>query len=96
MSCNLIIKEEARQDMLQAYLYYEQERNGLGDLFLTMLEDRFTAISQHPEFYSFIDERKILRDVTLYIFPFVIVFEKLNSDVIVYAICSTHRGPKSY
>lgn len=96
MSYNIIIKGEARQDMLNAYQYYEQEREGLGDLFLSMIDERLTAISEHPEYYSFIDDRKLLRDVTVCIFPFVIVFEQLNNDIVVYAICSTHRKPKNY
>lgn len=96
MPFNVIVKEEAHLDMLHAYQYYEQQREGLGDLFLSMLQERLTAISEHPEYYSYIDNKKMLRDITINIFPFVIVFEQSDNDVIVYAICSTHTQPLNY
>jgi hypothetical protein len=65
MQYKLIIKEEAKQDMLAAWQYYEEQIPGLGERFLTNVLNRFSDIAEHPEFYSFIDDRKILRDITV-------------------------------
>ncbi len=94
MTYRVVVKEEARQDMLLAYQYYEGELKGLGDRFLSALSDRFSALAQHPDHYSFTDDRHILRDTKVGIFPFVIVFEVMGKEVIVYAVCSTHRQPR--
>lgn len=91
MAYRVIVKEEAKQDMLLAYQYYESELPGLGDRFLSALSGRFSALTQHLDHYSFIDSRCILRDIKVNIFPFLIVFEIVGSEVIVYAVCSTHR-----
>lgn len=93
MVFNLVVTEEAHKDILQAYNYYNQQLAGLGDRFLDKLEERFAAISTHPEYYSFIDNKQILRDITIVDFPFVIVYEVTGSNVIVYAICSTYKKP---
>ena len=87
MSYNLIIKEGARLDMSEAYQYYELQQPGLGDRFLSELEKRFISISEHPEYYSYIDNKQLLRDVIIGSFPYVVVYAIINDEVRVYAIC---------
>lgn len=89
----LNIKEEARLDLLEAYQYYEQEQIGLGDRFLIEIHNRLTDISQYPENYSYIDNRKVLRDVLLKSFPYVIVYEFSKAEITVFAFHSTYRHP---
>jgi hypothetical protein len=74
MAYKLIIKEGARLDADSAYSYYEGQQTGLGERFLSSLQERFTAISHHPNYYSYIDKRKLLRDIAVPHFPYVIVF----------------------
>lgn len=93
MTYKLVIKEEAFLEIREAYQYYEFLKPGLGEDFLTKLEQRFNHLSLHPELYSYIDSSQILRDVALDKFPFVIVFEIDQIEVIVYAIHLTHKKP---
>jgi len=95
MAYNLIFKEGARLDMLDAYHYYEQQQPGLGERFLSSLEERLAVISEHPEYYSFIDPKEVLRDVTINNFPYVIVYALINQEVRIYAIHLTHKRPQS-
>lgn len=81
--------------MQDAWLYYEQQQAGLGERFLLELEQKLTVLSEHPEYYSYIDSRKILRDVTVNNFPYVIVFAIIDNEVRVYAVLLTHRRPLS-
>jgi hypothetical protein len=74
MAYDLVFKEEARLDMRDAYQYYEQKQTGLGERFLSALQERFTVIKSHPEYYSYIDRKKILRDVAVSNFPYVIIY----------------------
>lgn len=91
----LIIKEEAHVDIGNAYKYYEGKQIGLGEKFLQALVKRFNDLSQHPTHYSFIEEnaKRIFRDVKLEKFPYVIVYEISNEEVIVYAVFNVHQNP---
>jgi plasmid stabilization system protein ParE len=95
MSFTVIVKEEAHQDIIDAYNYYEGKSTGLGDKFLDSLQRRYSDLSANPSFYSFINEDtlKVLRDVKLEGFPFVIVYEIIELQVIVYAIHNTYKHP---
>ena len=44
MKYNLIIKEEANQEIIDSYLYYENKSIGLGEKFLENLEIYFDRI----------------------------------------------------
>ncbi|MFA6059639.1 MAG: type II toxin-antitoxin system RelE/ParE family toxin [Taibaiella sp.] len=93
MPYTLVIKEEARLDMLEAYQYYEQQQTGLGEQFLSEVEKRLDDITSHPEYYSFIDNRKILRDIVLDKFPYVVIYDVIGFEITVFAVHFTKRNP---
>lgn len=93
MKYSLIVTDAARQDILDGYLYYEEQSNGLGDRFLNEVERRFSDLQAHPEYYSFIDRRSILRDITLHSFPYVIVYRIVGDSVRVHAVLHTKKSP---
>ena len=97
MTYRLVIKQEAVLDTQAAYDYYERQKPGLGERFLEHLVARYNDISTDPENYSFLsgDERKILRDIKLRSFPFVVIFEiSATDEVVVYSVRNTHRKPR--
>lgn len=59
MPNNLIIRDEANEDMAQAYLYYEKIQNGLGERFLSEVSELFNAISENPHYFGFIEDKKL-------------------------------------
>ena len=62
----VLIKNEAVEDTIEAYNYYEQKRVGLGEQFLEALKLRYTDLSLHPHHYSYIkDPHQILREVSI-------------------------------
>ena len=87
MSYSLIAKAEALEDIRQA--------NGLGERFLKAVDLRFDQIIHYPEYYSYIsaDSEKTMRDVKLKGFPFVVIYDLVGADVIVYAVQNTHKSP---
>jgi hypothetical protein len=97
MSFSVIVKQEAHQDTLDAYNYYEEKLTGLGDRFLDALQQRYKELSVNPTFFSYIDEDslKILRDVKLEKFPFVVVYEIIKNQVLVYAVHNTYKHPRN-
>ena len=95
MAFTVIVKEEAHNDTIEAYNYYEEKQPWLGERFLDSLQQRYQELSEHPGFYSFINEDalQILRDVKLEKFPYVVVFEITEIKVIVYAVHNTYKHP---
>lgn len=97
MSFTVIVKQEAHQDTLDACNYYEEKLTGLGEWFLDALQQRYSQLSVNPTFNSYIDEDplKILRDVKLEKFPFVVVYEIIENQVVVYAVHNTYKHPRN-
>ena len=96
MAYLLIIKEPALEDTRNAYKYYEDITPGLGDRFLAQLHAAYTSISQYPESFAFIDDKKILRDKLLKVFPFTIIYTIEKNVVVVIAVhnCYQHPGKR--
>ncbi len=88
----LIIKHRAVMMQQEAYSWYEQQKEGLGELFLKELDDKFSRITAAPGLYSKI--RGQYRHVLLRKFPYVIVFRVIRRTVVVYAVFHTSRDPK--
>lgn len=76
--------------MQDAYIWYEKQREGLGEEFLKELDTFFNKIKTHPEHFSKI--KKSIRQVALKRFPYVIVFELINEEVVVFAVFHTKRS----
>ncbi len=70
----VIITPLAHLDEENAYVWYEEKLIGLGDDFLTALENANRKISENPTHFSFIDSNKEIRDYLLPRFPFLIAF----------------------
>ncbi|MES2701794.1 MAG: type II toxin-antitoxin system RelE/ParE family toxin [Bacteroidota bacterium] len=93
MPYNVIVKEEAFADALTAYLYYEHQLEGLGDRFIAELNFRYRQLAENPHYFSYVyaDKGRNRRDVLLKKFPYLVVFEVIGSDVIVYSVLNTSR-----
>jgi plasmid stabilization system protein ParE len=83
----LEIKEEAVFDIKEAYLYYEEQRIGLGQRFLNTLETYLERVQKHPGHYQI--KRKPYREAFIKDFPYLIIYEIEVNKVIVYAIFNT-------
>lgn len=89
---HLIVKEEAKEEISDAYKWYEDKQIGLGERLLDELDDCFSSIKKNPK--QFIKTHKEMRQAILKIFPFVIIYEIEKELVIVYAIFHTSRNPE--
>ena len=89
----VILSDEARQDEIEGYDYYESGTQGLGEAFLAVLEDCYFRLSKHPQAYSFTDNRNTLRDMKVTRFPYLIIFEISGNSVYVYSVHNTYKFP---
>ena len=75
-----------------AYVWYEKQKKGLGEEFLEELDAYYLKLQSHPEYFHKI--KKNFRQVALKRFPYVIVYELIKSEVVVFAVFHTKRNPK--
>ncbi len=91
MKYELIIKQEANLEIIESYLFYETKSKGLGERFLENLDFYFERIQNFPEHYQ--TKRKPYREAVVKKFPFVIIYEVIENEVIVYAVFHSSRNP---
>jgi hypothetical protein len=98
MSYRIVIKEGALQDAIDGYLYYEELQLGLGERFLDELNARYNQIRENPQYYGYASDgvSPNVRDVALDGFPYLVVFEIFDEEVIVYAIHNTYKKPRLF
>ena len=93
MAYDLIIREEANEDIAHAFLYYEEMQEGLGERFLEGLAARYQDIAENPHYFGFIDEKKIIRDIKVRHFPYQIIFEIIHKTVVIYSVFNSYQDP---
>jgi toxin ParE1/3/4 len=76
----------------KAYDWYEKQQTGLGDLFLIELERCYDKLEDWPASYAKI--QKNFRQIILKTYPYVVVFEIFDYDVVIYAVFHTSRNPR--
>lgn len=95
MQYELLISATAFMEAENAYVYYENQSNGLGDRFLKSLEEAYEKLSRTPQYYTYINTGKDLRDLKIKDFPFVIIFQIVKDRVLVLRVFNTNRDPLS-
>lgn len=94
MKYQLEIKESARKGAVDAFLYYEDQQEKLGDRFLDKMELLLNDISRHPKLYP--EKYKQFRQALIKPFPYLIIFEIIQSKIIVYKVILAKRNPKKF
>jgi len=91
MSNALIFTPEARNDINEAYQWYEDQSLGLGMDFLRCLEVSVSVIQRNPLIYQTVHDdyrRALMRR-----FPYSIFFEYSSNQIIVYAVFHCAQDP---
>jgi plasmid stabilization system protein ParE len=88
----IILAPEARTDARDAYDWYEEQNQGLGDDFLSSLESAFLQIAHYPTRYPirFDNFRRIL----ICRFPYAVYFDHDVENVYVYYVFHCSQNPK--
>ena len=95
MPYNYSLSQEAEEDILEAYIWYEQQRAGFGEEFLESLDKAHQAIIQNPATYR-IRYKKKVRAYLVDRFPFIILYALEKKDVNVISIFNTSRDPQTW
>jgi len=88
----LIIRPRATGMAEKAYNWYEEQQPGLGKLFIAELISCYDKIETWPAAYTIIN--KNYRQIILKTFPYVVVYEIFEENVVVFSVFHTSRSPR--
>lgn len=91
---DFIILDDAEDDLLNAYNWCQAKEHGLGDRFLSSVQDGLALIRQHPEIFpmSIFECRRALISK----FPFEIIYEKKENRIVVYSVFNCSQNPQRW
>ncbi|HJS01215.1 MAG TPA: type II toxin-antitoxin system RelE/ParE family toxin [Flavobacterium sp.] len=92
MKRNLKFTFRANVDTIVAYEFYESRRKNLGERFLDELENCYKSIVLNHETYTIV--HKTYRQAIVKKFPFVVLYNVDEKDIIITAIFNTSKNPK--
>ncbi len=93
MRYSLILIEQAHEEYIEAYKWYEIKQIGLGERFMKCVEERISQIKEHPEYFG--KRYSIYREAKVRDFPYMIVYEvhKRKKIILVNSIYHSKRNP---
>jgi len=94
MAAELIVAPEAEQDIAEAYAWYERQRVGLGEDFLSRVDACIQGICRAPQAHATVHEnyrRGLVRR-----FPYAVFYEYADEKVTVYCVFHTSRDPEKW
>lgn len=92
MKKTLIITEDASQEIMDAFNYYESAQSGIGAVFINYLESTFNSISTNPNGFKRISAKS--RQAVVRKFPFIVIYEAINKQIVILAVFHTSRKPR--
>ncbi len=92
MPYNYKLSQEAEDDLLEAYVWYEEQRAGLGEEFLNALDKSRQTLLLNPETYR-VRYKKKVRAFLVDRFPFLILYVLEKKEVNVISVFNTSRDP---
>lgn len=94
MAANLIVASEAEQDLVEAYGWYEEQRVGLGEEFLSCIDACIATVCRHPTIHALIYES--YRRALPRRFPYAVFYDYADDVVTVYCVFHTSRDPEKW
>lgn len=81
----------AEKEIDKSIEFYESRSKGLGKQFLIYLKSYLKVLSTNPELFE-IKKQPSYRELTLVKFPFVIIYEIIQNEVIIHSVFHTSRN----
>jgi len=94
MAAELVVASEAEQDIAEAYAWYEGQRVGLGEEFLSCVDACIEAFRRMPELHAEIYQS--YRRALVRRFPYMVFYEFTGNVVTVYCVFHTSQDPDKW
>jgi plasmid stabilization system protein ParE len=98
MAAKIELLPQARLDLAEAYDWYEQRGVGLGERFLSKVEDCLASIAAQPNLREVAHKSKlrVYRRALVERFPYAIFYSFDSDEVTVFAVLHTSRDSKKW
>jgi toxin ParE1/3/4 len=91
----VLIADEAELDLLEAFVWYEEQRIGLGKRFINEVEKSLEKIASNPMYNHFVE--KEIRAFCMTSYPYNILYLVEESFIVkIIAIFHTSRNPTEW
>ena len=94
MTIELVLAREAEWDIDEAYRWYETQRIGLGEEFLSCIDACFQSLSHQPEANALVQGP--FRRALTGRFPYCVYYEFAEDRVTVYVVIHCARDPRTW
>ena len=94
MDRKLILLPEAERDVLEAYGWYQQRQDGLGEEFLRCVDACLLSIRQNPLRHAPVHES--YRRALVRRFPFAIFYEFAEDNITIYSVFHCSQDPDKW
>jgi plasmid stabilization system protein ParE len=96
MNYSYRLHPQAREDLANAYVWYEEAQTGLGERFVKTVKDKIDSILLSPGLYG--SKKKGFRETIISKdFPFLVVYKIVESkkEILISSIFHAKRNPKN-
>ena len=83
--------QRAQEQAEEIALWYEQQQEGLGDLFLNFLEETEEYIATYPR--AFEKKRNNIRQGMMNKFPYLVMYAETETAIVIYSILHARQIP---
>jgi hypothetical protein len=88
----LVFTSKSENEFIDSAIYYETKQKGLGYKFSESVNEILNSISKNP--FAYQRKYKHYREAVLKVFPFTVIYEIKDNEIIINAIFHTKRNPK--
>ena len=95
MRCEVIFHPLIETELIEPFNWYQERKDGLGNLFRDEINKKIVEIASHPERYPLVF--KSFRQTAIKKFPFVIIYEFIKEEnyILISSVFHTKRNPKA-
>lgn len=94
MKYALVFRPEIRDDLKEAFDWYESQKLGLGDEFIDCVDELLNRVCMMPEAYAIV--YRDVRRAVIKRFPYAVYYRVISSRIVVTAIFHGRRSSKSW
>src|SRR5688500_2656212 len=91
MHYNIELRPLATYEIIEAYDWYELQREGLGVEFLEELQNFYESLVRNPHTHSYYEEP--VRQGKISRFPYDVTYEVFDSTIVIYSVFMNKQDP---
>ncbi len=92
MALPLVFRRAVGRDLAAAYAWYEKQRVGLGEQFLTEINVSFDTIEEFPKMFAAVHAE--VRRAIVSRFPYAIFYRVESNRIVIFTVLHTARDPR--